>query len=300
MVGGEIYMNLTQEQMIYIKEHLRDADKTYAVCALAKKIAETNSDMALDHEEVSVASLVMNIGETNEKMMVNGVSIYSKEYGPWDDIAKTLNAERGSLSAEMATEQGIELSDSAKDAIIASSKGGSLNKMGIALKVAQTMEAIKHTRWSRGEQKESVQNIDEMTEIVGEELDFMLSKQDIDKQTKNQIKESMLSSAREVYVSEKQHSIKSKIIHVNWDEGKMMQEMGIEYIIPSIMEPERVEQLLKNVPAERIDELHNEVDQITSQQDSTSMYEVEKSVVKLLGKWEKEYIERNEKDDIED
>ena len=84
MKKGAPNMNLTSEQQKYIVQHLRDPEKTYAIAALATKISEKNKDMHLEQEETKIAALIMNIGETSDKMKINGVSIYSKEYGPWD------------------------------------------------------------------------------------------------------------------------------------------------------------------------------------------------------------------------
>ena len=44
-------MNLTGEQIKYINEHLRDKDKTYSVCAIAKKLAESNQEVDFTPEE---------------------------------------------------------------------------------------------------------------------------------------------------------------------------------------------------------------------------------------------------------
>ena len=259
-------MNLTKEQQQYVSEHLREAEKTYAICSIAKMIAKNSKDINLKPEETELASLIMNIGETNEAMSLNGVSIYSKEYGPWDDKAKELNARKGEMSIEMAENQVIELSQNAKEAIIGASKGGTLNKLAITLKLAQTMEAIKHTRWSRGQQKQPAKDIKEVTGILNDELNFMLNGQQIDYETKEQIKQSMISAARDTYVQEKQTRIKSLIqsIMMFADRELDVQPDVASHVGISRLTEERINSFILGLSTENIDEVYKNIDDIAN------------------------------------
>lgn len=281
-------MNLTKEQQDYVVQHLREPEKIYAVCALAKKIAQNNHDIHLDQDEVELAALLMNIGETNNKMVVNGVSIYSKEYGPWDDRAKQLNVDRGLLSVEMAEEQGIDLSQGVQGAIISTSKGGSLNKIAITLKLAQTMEAIKHPRWSRGERKEPAKNISEVTDILNEELSFMLKGQDIDDETKRKLQDSMISAARATYVQEKQCNIRNLLqLVVMATERELALYPDVDrHIGSTTLTEECIETLLKNMPDEKIDSFWKSLEKKYEQPSRTALYK-EDDVSNFIYEWEK-------------
>ena len=292
-------MNLTDEQKGYVYKHLRDPQKAFSICAIAKKLSQNNNDMYLDQDEVELAALLMNIGETSDKMLVNGVSIYSKEYGPWDDKAKQLNVDRGQLSVEMAEEQGIELSQGAKEAIISTSKGGSLNKIAITLKLAQTMEAIKYPRWSRGEKKQPAKDISEVTEILNEELSFMLKGQVIDDETKIKIQESMISAARTTYIQAKQSDIQrlmESVVETSEDEAKV--KFGSSSNTTTLTE-ERINKLLENIPDERIDEFFTSLENVINNDTYTAIRR-EDVISRLVSEWEtgKVYKPREEHEEI--
>lgn len=290
-------MNLTDEQMGYIYKHLRDPQKAFSICAIAKKLSQNNNDMHLDQDEVELAALLMNIGETSDKMLVNGVSIYSKEYGPWDDKAKQLNVDRGQLSVEMAEEQGIDLSQGAKEAIVSTSKGGSLNKIAITLKLAQTMEAIKYPRWSRGEKKEPAKDIVEVTEILNEELSFMLREQDIDDETKRKIQESMISAARATYVEEKQSNIRrliGTVVMATERELDMNSDVA-SHVGSTTLTEERINKLLENIPDERIDEIFTSLEGVANNDTYTAIRR-EDVICRLVSEWENGKIDKPRKE----
>lgn len=292
-------MNLTQEQQNYVVQHLRDSEKTYSVCAIAKMIAKNNNDIGISPEETELAALIMNIGETSEEMSPNGVSIYSREYGPWDDKAKELNANRGQISVGMAEEQGIELSQNVKDAIISTSKGGSLNKLAITLKLAQTMEAIKHTRWSRGQEKQPAKNIEEVTQILDEELDFMLRGQDISEEEKNEIKLSMLTAARKTYVQEKQTRVQNLIrtIVIATERELDVQPDVAAHTGSTTLTEESIKELLSKIPDDEIDEFCDGLESVARRNAYTALIH-EDMVCSYIDSWEKgERISKKEAPD---
>ena len=236
----------------------------------------------------------MNIGETSDNMSVNGVNIYSKEYGPWEDKAKELNANRGQESVVMAESQGIELTDTAKEAIISSSKGGTLNKMGITLKVAQTMEAIQHTRWSRGEKKDPAKDLAETKEIVGEELDFMI--RSVDEEQKEDIKESMLNAAQEVYVARVRNSIRSIVDNIVNESDREISTFYLDEHLTESKLTDKTNQLLSIIPAEKIDELLQQIEEEKSKgyASKEAPLQIESNIGGILNKWEKELTKGKE------
>lgn len=282
-------MTLTQEQQEYIVKHLREPQKTYAICSIAKMIAQNNNDINLNPEDTELAALIMNIGETNDVMTPNGVSIYSKEYGPWDEKAKELNSNRGQISIDMAEEQGIKLSQNARDAIISTSKGGTLNKLAITLKLAQTMEAIRHTRWSRGQEKQPAKDIAEVIKILNEELDFMLKGQQISEESKNEIKVSMIRSAKKTYIQEKHVMVQNLIRNIVWNTNREldMSPDVAKHIGSTTLTEDSINELLGKIPEDRIDDFCYELKKIVDMPAQTALRH-EDMVCNFIDSWEKE------------
>ncbi len=288
-------MYLTNEQSRYVFEHLRNPEKAYAIGAYARSLAYENETIQISAADAEIAALIMNIGETSENMKINGVSIYSEEFGPWGESAKKLNEIKGLESISMATSQGIELTDEAKQAIIACSRGGTLNNMAITLKVAQTLEAIKHPRWSRGEKKEPAQNIDEVSSIISEEVMFMIKNMEIDETTKMDIAQSMVSSARKVYSREKQQSIRRLLGVFSYDEAKSMQEGGIDFDDSNAELGLKLDKLFMHIPEDEIDAFFDEISSVTATQDIS---ESDKTLLatSVIKKWESKYQLIDQKD----
>lgn len=289
-------MHLTNEQSRYVFEHLRNPEKTYAVGAYARSIAAANETLQISAADAEIAALIMNIGETSENMKINGVSIYSEEFGPWGESARKLNEIKGLESISMAASQGIELTDDIKQAIITCSRGGTLNNMAITLKVAQTLEAIKHPRWSRGEKKEPAKNIDEVSSIVSEEVMFMIKNMELDEAAKLDIKQSMVSSARKVYSMEKQQSIRRMLGLFSYSEAKSMQEWGIDFDDSNAQLGLKLDNLFMHISEDEIDPLFDELSSIVSTQDVSEM---DKNILttSVIKKWETKYqlIEQKDK-----
>lgn len=284
-----INMNLTDEQQGYIYRHLNNPEKTFSIAAIAKKLVQNNNDISIEANEAELAALIMNIGETSDEMNVDGINIYSKEYGPWDDKAKELNKNRGEISVRMAEEQKIALSETQKEAIISTSRGGTLNELAIALKVAQTMEAIKHTRWSRGQEKQPAKNIHEVTEILEEEIDFMLRGQEISDEEKGKIKSSMINSAKKTYIQEK-HAMVQKTISmiVMWTNRELdMNPSVADHVGNTTLTEERIKALLDQIPEDKIDDFCYKLTKIIDTPVPTALLH-EDMVGEFISSWEKE------------
>lgn len=253
--------NLTKEQEEYVQKHLRNRDKSYSIAAIAKMITVNNPDMHIDPDEVQLAAILMNIGETSDAMKINGENIYDHK-GAWTQEMRALNEKRGKISVDMAESQGIHLSDSIKEAIISTSRGGSLNITGIALKMAQTMEAVKYERDTKEGHKKPVENISELTEILDRELDFMLRGQEVSGDVKKQIKDSMIAAARKTYVMEKSQKIKGTIIHIAGvtDIEVSANPSVQEHVGENIFTTEAIDKFLSSIPPERIDDLQKEIE----------------------------------------
>lgn len=278
-------MHLTNEQSRYIYEHLRNPEKAYAIGAYARNLASENKTIQISSADAEIAALIMNIGETSENMKINGVSIYSEEFGPWGESAKKLNEIKGLESISMATSQGIELTDEAKQAIIACSRGGTLNNLAITLKVSQTLEAIKHPRWSRGEKKEPAKNIDEVSSIIGEEVEFMIKNMEIDETAKTDITQSMVSSARKVYSMEKQQSIRRMLGALSYDEVKSMQESGLDFDDSNAELGLKLDKLFMHITEDEIDVFFDDISGVATSQDIS---DIDKSLLtsSVIKKWE--------------
>ena len=253
--------DLTKEQEKFVEENLRNKDKSSSIAAIAKMITLNNPDMHVDPDEVQLAAILMNIGETSDAMKINGENIYDHK-GAWTQEMRALNEKRGEISVDMAESQGIQLSDSIKEAIISTSRGGSLNIIGIALKMAQTMEAVKYERDTKEGHKNPVENISELTEILDRELDFMLRGQEISEDVKKQIKDSMIAAARKTYAMEKSQEIKGTI---NYIAGVTDIEVSAnpsvqEHVGENIFTTEAIDKFLSSIPPEKIDALQNEIE----------------------------------------
>lgn len=282
-------MRLTEEQNKYVIEHLRNPQKTLSIAAIARMLTQNNTDMHLDSEEVEMAALLMNIGETSEYMIIDGENIYDHA-GGWTPEMREKNAERGQRSIEMAESQGIALSDMSKEAIISTSKGGTLNKIGITLKVAQTMEAVKYKRYTKEGPKEPAKNITEVTEIINSELDFMLRGQAISEDTKEQIKNSMIAAARKTYVMEKSNDIRSIVHYVTYEAEKQisMYDSVSSHIGESTLTDSVISDFLKRIPEDKIDDIYSEVHEAFSD-NNTPITCIESNIGDIISKWENKY-----------
>lgn len=191
-------MNLSEEQKEYLEKNKRgNIDK---VAATAKTIASNfPGDLDFLPEDMEHLLYIFSIGETHEKMFVDGVSIYSKEYGPWDDKARELNSQRGAYSVEIAVNEGISLNQEEIQAVESMSSGKNINLRALIMKVAQTYEAVKFPRWSRGEKKEPAKDFDEVSEILQEEIDFMIRNQEIAEDERQNLTGNLVEAARTTY-----------------------------------------------------------------------------------------------------
>lgn len=222
-------------------------------------------------------------------MFVDGVSIYSKEFGKWDDSekgkkAKALNSERGSKSVEMAQQLGIQLDPEMIEAIEATSKGKSVNLMAVLMKVAQTYEAVKHPRWSRGEKKEAAKNFEEVEEILREEMDFMMGGQEIEPQAKEQLVNGIIESARTTYSIEQQ-AIKAADMSgsiIWWSFEKPLVELGMQDNIGEFAEktPDFWEGIFSKLSEEERNMLINELNNVKDEKELSKLLDKYKNPVK--------------------
>ena len=266
-------MELTKEQMEYIMNHQRSPENAYKVSETLRKLAERYPDkdeLQVMPEELKNILLIANIGEHHPDMYIDEVSIYSKEFGKWDDSdrgkkAKDLNAQRGSKSVEMAQQLGIKLEPEMVEAIEASSQGKSVNLMSVLMKAAQTYEVVKSPRWSRGEKKEPAKNFEEVEEILKEELDFMMKGQEIESEAKEQLISGIIESARATYSVEK---VTEQAKGMVWDTIKYMQSFNGEEVGVIPMETDEFwNDFFSNLTNEQVTQVMAEVESVGNIQD---------------------------------
>ena len=197
-------MNLTNEQKEYLENNRKG--NIYSVAYTAKTLAARYPEkIDFNPEDLQYLLYIFSIGETHEALYIdkegNGekVSIYSKEYGPWDDKARELNKTRGALSVELAQREGISLSEDEIQAVESMSTGGNINLMAIMMKMAQTYEAVKHPRWSRGEKKEPAKDFNEVSEILQDEIKFMIKNKELPENEKQNLISNLIEAARATY-----------------------------------------------------------------------------------------------------
>lgn len=261
-------MELTKEQMEYIMNHQRSPENAHKVSETLRKLAErypNKDELQVTPEELKNILLIANIGEHHPDMSIDGVSIYSKEFGKWDDSergkkAKALNSQRGSKSVEMAQQLSIKLEPEMVEAIEANSRGKSVNLMAVLMKAAQTYEAVKSPRWSRGEKKEPAKNFEEVEEILKEELDFMMKDQQLEPQTKENLVSGIIESSRATYCAEK---VTKQAKGMVWNTVKYMQEFTGEQVEITPMETDEFwNDFFSNLTNEQVVQVMDEVKDI--------------------------------------
>lgn len=285
-------MELTKEQLEYVMKNQRSPENAEKLARLVKKLAErypNKGDLHVTPEELSQILLITNIGEYHPDMLIDGVSIYSEEFGKWDDSergkkAKELNATRGSKSVEMAQQLGIQLEPEIIQAIEATSQGKSVNLMAVLMKVAQTYEAVKHPRWSRGVKKEAAKDFNEVEEILREEIDFMMMGQEIEPEAKEQLVNGIIESVRTIYSIEKQ-AVKAGDMAGGilwWSFEKPLVELGMESYIGEAAEknPEFWEEICSNLNEEAINVLINELSNVKDEEELRRLVAKYKNPVK--------------------
>ncbi len=211
-------MELTKEQIEFIKSKQLDSEKTLKVANVVGTIAqdvEQKYDLEFNPKEAEQIFLISNIGQMHPDMTVDGASIYSKDYGPWDDRAKQLNSNRGNYSIQMAEEQGIELTQSEKETIEGTTRGKASNLMGVVIKSAQTFIAVQSPRYNYGQKKEAAKNFNEIQEYLKETFDEISKQVDID----DKIIEAIIQSAKGIYDRQQQKSDETKNTEGKVDHG---------------------------------------------------------------------------------
>lgn len=275
-------MELTKEQMEYVMNHQKSPENVREVAEVLRKLAErypNNEELHVTPEELKNMLLIANIGEHHPDMFIDGVSIYSKEFGKWDDSergkqAKALNAQRGSKSVQMAQELGIELTPEMVEAIEATSQGKSVNLMAVLMKAAQTYEAVKHPRWSRGEKKEPAQSFEEVEEILREEMEFMMRGQEIEPEAKDQLVNGIIESARTTYSMEK---ITEQGMSKAWSGYKALQDQFLNYE-PLEQQPMETKEFwnefLSSLSPNQVRGFENELTRISQEQEKDALDEL--------------------------
>ena len=285
-------MELTKEQMEFVMKNQRSPESAKGLADVVEKLAgryPNKEELQATPEELRNMLLIANIGEHHPDMFVEGVSIYSTEYGKWDESekgqkAKALNAVRGSKSVEMAQSVGIELTPEMLEAIEATSKGKSVNLMAVLMKAAQTYKAVQQPRWSRGVKKEAAKNFEEVEEILKEELDFMMKGQEIEPESREQLLSGIIESARATYSIEKQ-AVKAADMSGNilwWSFEKALVELGMENNIGE--SPEKTsefwEEMLSKLNEEERNTLINELNDVKDEKGLSDLVAKYKNPVK--------------------
>ena len=193
-------MNLTKEQQDFVMSKQLDPEKNLQVAntvgAICEKIGEQK--LGFTSDDIQRICLISNIGQMHPDMYVNGVNIYSREYGSWKEdngIAGKLNSNRGNYSIQMAEEQGIELSDEEKETIEGTSRGRASNLMSSMVKIAQTYIAVQRERWANGVEKGPAKDFSEISGYLRETIDEISEQFEMDPQ----LVEDVIRASGEVY-----------------------------------------------------------------------------------------------------
>ena len=113
---------LSSEQKKMILNHLRRPENDLAISEIAGQIAQKFNKAGgnVDISEVEQTAILMNIGETDERIAY----IYAEGYN-WKEHPKAIDSNKlhGEYSVEMAEKFGIKLSDEQKQVIAGHSKG---------------------------------------------------------------------------------------------------------------------------------------------------------------------------------
>lgn len=204
-------MNLNREQKEFIESKQLDPEKNLQVAntveAICDKIGEQK--LGFTSDDIQRICLISNIGQMHPNMYVNGINIYSREYGSWKEdngIASNLNSNRGNYSIQMAEEQGIELSDEEKETIEGTSRGRASNLMSSMVKIAQTYIAVQRERLANGEQKGPAKDFNEIAGYLRETIDEISEQFEMDPQ----LVEDVIKATGEVYRETKNNDKNNK------------------------------------------------------------------------------------------
>lgn len=159
---------LTKEQTQSIINHLRSPENELRISEIAKTIAVecNNAGYSISPEKIQETALLMNIGETDERISY----IYNPSYN-WKEHpeAVELNKLHGQYSVEMADSLGITLSDEQRSAIISHSEGKYSSTIAQIIKIAEICSATEKPRYYRGEKKQPAENWPDVSAILEKE-----------------------------------------------------------------------------------------------------------------------------------
>lgn len=161
-------MNLTQEQLNYVQEHLRRPENEIGIAQISEMIAKEYQKVGGDiiPQEAKLTAYIMNLGETDDRISY----IYSSDHN-WKEHPEAieLNKQHGKYSVEMAENIGIQLTAEQQEVIEGHSKQEYKTPLAQIIKVAEVCKATESPRWYRGEKKEAAKSWEEVSDVLKED-----------------------------------------------------------------------------------------------------------------------------------